>query len=72
MKLEGDIPAACRDGTGQLHVLSAVCPHLGCAVAWNDAEKNWDCPCHGSRFCADGSLIAGPAEEGLKVVPASP
>lgn len=72
MKLEGDILAACRDETGRLHVLSAVCPHLGCTVAWNDAEKTWDCPCHGSRFCADGSLIAGPAEEGLKVVPASP
>lgn len=33
------------------------CPHLGCALKWNAAERTWDCPCHGSRFEKDGTLI---------------
>ncbi len=37
------------------------CPHLGCALKWNQAEHSWDCPCHGSRFDADGGLIDNPA-----------
>ena len=39
-----------RDERGELHRRSAVCPHLGCIVAWNPAASTWDCPCHGSRF----------------------
>jgi glycine/D-amino acid oxidase-like deaminating enzyme/nitrite reductase/ring-hydroxylating ferredoxin subunit len=54
-----------RDGNGKLHEFSAACPHLGCVVQWNGAEKSWDCPCHGSRFGADGRLIQGPATKGL-------
>jgi Rieske Fe-S protein len=53
--------AAYRDPTGELHVLSPVCPHLGCYVNWNEAEKSWDCPCHGSRFSPVGKLLNGPA-----------
>jgi glycine/D-amino acid oxidase-like deaminating enzyme/nitrite reductase/ring-hydroxylating ferredoxin subunit len=53
--------AVYRDGKGALHEFSAVCPHLGCVVAWNDAEKSWDCPCHGSRFDALGKVLNGPA-----------
>ena len=37
------------------------CPHLGCALKWNEAEHSWDCPCHGSRFDEDGGLIDNPA-----------
>jgi len=54
-----------RDATGSLHERSAVCPHLGCIVAWNPAEKTWDCPCHGSRFDKFGGVINGPANVGL-------
>ena len=54
-----------RDATGELHERSAVCPHLGCIVAWNPAEKTWDCPCHGSRFDKFGEVINGPANIGL-------
>ena len=58
--------AVYRDEAGALHERSAACTHLGCVVAWNDREKSWDCPCHGSRFhCADGHVLNGPAIEGL-------
>lgn len=42
------------------------CPHLGCALKWNEAERTWDCPCHGSRFTKEGSLIDNPASGDLK------
>jgi glycine/D-amino acid oxidase-like deaminating enzyme/nitrite reductase/ring-hydroxylating ferredoxin subunit len=54
-----------RDETGQLHEFSAVCPHLGCIVEWNNSEKTWDCPCHGSRFNIEGEVINGPANSNL-------
>ncbi|MGE0865470.1 MAG: FAD-dependent oxidoreductase [Vicinamibacterales bacterium] len=57
--------AVYRDATGELHEKSAACPHLGCIVAWNAAEKTWDCPCHGSRFGKFGDVINGPANTGL-------
>jgi glycine/D-amino acid oxidase-like deaminating enzyme/nitrite reductase/ring-hydroxylating ferredoxin subunit len=57
--------AVYRDATGALHEKSAVCPHLGCIVQWNPAEKTWDCPCHGSRFDRFGTVINGPANVGL-------
>lgn len=43
------------------------CPHLGCALKWNQAERSWDCPCHGSRFSEDGKLLDNPATDGLKI-----
>lgn len=45
--------------------LSLVCPHLGAVVRWNNAERSWDCPAHGSRFSPDGQLLEGPAKRGL-------
>jgi Rieske Fe-S protein len=57
--------AVYRDATGAVHERSAVCPHLGCIVGWNPAEKTWDCPCHGSRFDKFGEVINGPANVGL-------
>ena len=58
--------AAYRDQNGGLHEHSAVCPHLGCIVAWNTTEQSWDCPCHGSRFDkVDGHVLTGPAIVGL-------
>jgi glycine/D-amino acid oxidase-like deaminating enzyme/nitrite reductase/ring-hydroxylating ferredoxin subunit len=57
--------AAYRDEGGTLHVLSANCTHMGCTVKWNTAERSWDCPCHGSRFHFDGTVLQGPALDGL-------
>ena len=53
--------AVYKDPGGRVVELSAVCRHLGCIVEWNGAEKTWDCPCHGSRFTAEGRVVNGPA-----------
>ncbi|HEU0053652.1 MAG TPA: FAD-dependent oxidoreductase, partial [Longimicrobium sp.] len=59
--------AVYRDEGGALHRRVANCTHLGCIVQWNGEEKSWDCPCHGSRFSADGSeVLNGPALVPLK------
>lgn len=57
--------AVYKDPQGQTHACSAICPHLGCVVHWNNLETSWDCPCHGSRFDAYGHLLAGPANSDL-------
>lgn len=49
-----------KDASGQLIVLSAVCPHLGCTVPWNEKEKKFICPCHQGTFEPDGKLVSGP------------
>jgi glycine/D-amino acid oxidase-like deaminating enzyme/nitrite reductase/ring-hydroxylating ferredoxin subunit len=58
--------AVSRDDRGELHAVSAVCTHLRCLVAWNPAERSWDCPCHGSRFGQDGEVLEGPAVRPLE------
>ena len=50
---------------GRVCEVSAKCTHLGGIVRWNDLERSWDCPLHGSRFAADGTLLEGPASEPL-------
>jgi glycine/D-amino acid oxidase-like deaminating enzyme/nitrite reductase/ring-hydroxylating ferredoxin subunit len=65
----GDKVAAYRDEDGGLHAVSPVCTHLGCLVAFNTAEKSWDCPCHGSRFTVDGEVLQGPATHDLEHKP---
>lgn len=60
--------AVYRDEQGTVHEMLAVCPHLGCIVHWNNVDKTWDCPCHGSRFDCRGTVINGPANQGLSEV----
>ncbi|WP_423923583.1 FAD-dependent oxidoreductase [Frigoribacterium sp. 2-23] len=57
----GLVPVARSTVEGRVCSLSAVCPHLGGIVTWNDAERSWDCPLHGSRFDADGRVLEGPS-----------
>jgi glycine/D-amino acid oxidase-like deaminating enzyme/nitrite reductase/ring-hydroxylating ferredoxin subunit len=57
--------AVYRDAEGRIHERSAACTHLKCVVNWNDLEKSWDCPCHGSRFDPYGAVLNGPAIEPL-------
>jgi glycine/D-amino acid oxidase-like deaminating enzyme/nitrite reductase/ring-hydroxylating ferredoxin subunit len=64
-RVRGKLYAAHRDEAGELHVLSARCTHLGCIVGWNAADRAWECPCHGSRFAGDGTLVQGPATADL-------
>lgn len=60
--------AVYRDGDGSLRALSARCTHLGCLVDFNDAERSWDCACHGSRFDTHGRVLEGPATRPLQPV----
>ena len=60
--------AVYRDDAGAIHERSAVCVHLGCIVDWNSKEKTWDCPCHGSRYDANGKVFQGPANSDLRLV----
>jgi glycine/D-amino acid oxidase-like deaminating enzyme/nitrite reductase/ring-hydroxylating ferredoxin subunit len=64
----GEKAAVYRDPSGEVVIRSATCTHMGCVVAWNPAERTWDCPCHGSRFTPAGEVVAGPAESPLPAV----
>ena len=66
---QGQKVAAYRGIDGVLALRSATCTHMACLVGWNDAERTWDCPCHGSRFTTDGDVISGPAEKPLAEIP---
>jgi Rieske Fe-S protein len=66
VEIAGEKTAVFRDEHGLLHAVSPVCTHMGCLVAFNNAEKTWDCPCHGSRFDKDGNVLNGPAAHVLE------
>lgn len=63
---EGNKVALYKDEHGKVFAVDPVCPHAGCLVAWNSAEKSWDCPCHGGRYAPDGCWLTGPAKKGLQ------
>lgn len=65
VSVNGEKLAVYRDDQGSLHLVSSVCTHMGCIVHWNNAEKTWDCPCHGSRFDIHGEVLEGPAFKNL-------
>jgi nucleotide-binding universal stress UspA family protein/nitrite reductase/ring-hydroxylating ferredoxin subunit len=65
VRADGRRVAAYRDEDGRIHAVSPRCTHMGCTVDWNDADKTWDCPCHGSRYTFDGEVIRSPATNPL-------
>jgi len=66
IEFEGEKLGAYRDEKDELHFVEVACTHLGCIVKWNNDEKSWDCPCHGSRFNHQGEVLNGPANEPLR------
>lgn len=68
VQVNGKRAGAYKDEHGELHMVDTTCSHMGCELEWNDAERTWDCPCHGSRFSYDGEVIEGPAKHGLKQI----
>jgi glycine/D-amino acid oxidase-like deaminating enzyme/nitrite reductase/ring-hydroxylating ferredoxin subunit len=65
--LKGDKVGVYKDENGNVTAVAATCPHLACIVNWNNAEKSWDCPCHGARFTCEGKVIQGPALKDLEL-----
>jgi glycine/D-amino acid oxidase-like deaminating enzyme/nitrite reductase/ring-hydroxylating ferredoxin subunit len=68
VKYEGKKLAIYKDPEGRVHALNPVCTHAKCIVDWNNAEKSWDCPCHGARYDIDGKVLTGPARKDLERV----
>jgi glycine/D-amino acid oxidase-like deaminating enzyme/nitrite reductase/ring-hydroxylating ferredoxin subunit len=68
VKYEGERLALYKDENGKVHALNPVCTHAKCIVAWNGAEKTWDCPCHGARYSIEGQVLTGPARKGLQKI----
>ncbi len=57
-----------KDEKGKLYAVKPVCSHLGCELSWNNLEKTWDCPCHGSRFTYEGKSIYDPSIYDLEII----
>ena len=64
--LHGEKAAVYKDPQGTIHSLNRTCMHMGCMVNWNNAELSWDCPCHGSRYDAEGRVIHSPTVKDLE------
>ncbi len=58
-----------KGATGELGVLSAICPHMGCTVAWHDAQNQFYCPCHASVFTPEGVHVSGPSPRDMDALP---
>jgi nitrite reductase/ring-hydroxylating ferredoxin subunit len=67
VRIGGKVIGAYRDEQGQYHFVKPVCTHVGCDLVFNEGDRVWDCPCHGSQFDVDGSVIHGPACKDLEV-----
>jgi Rieske Fe-S protein len=65
VSIDGHKAAAFRDENGSVRAVSPICTHRGCQVQFNNAERTWDCPCHGSRYDVEGKVIHGPAVRDL-------
>lgn len=66
-KINGKEVAIYVDEQKKEHIVDALCPHMHCKLIFNEMEKTWDCPCHGSRFDIDGNVIEGPSQYDIKI-----
>ena len=65
---DGKMLGLYKDQDHQIHAVNPACTHIKCTMAWNAAEKSWDCPCHGSRFSVDGVTLTAPARRDLQKI----
>jgi Rieske Fe-S protein len=63
---DGVVPTGTSTVDGRTCSVVALCTHVGGTLKWNDAERSWDCPLHGSRFAPDGQVLEGPATRPLR------
>lgn len=68
IEIRGEKVGVYKDINGKIFAVKPVCTHLGCILNWNDADKTWDCPCHGSRFDYKGRNINNPAIKDLEKI----
>jgi Rieske Fe-S protein len=65
---EGQKVGIYKNEAGKIFAINPVCVHAGCIVSWNNAEKSWDCPCHGARYSYTGGVVNGPALHDLEQI----
>ena len=68
IKINGTNVGVYKDTSGNIYAVKPVCSHLGCTLTWNNLDKTWDCPCHGSRFDYMGNNIYDPANKSLEIL----
>jgi glycine/D-amino acid oxidase-like deaminating enzyme/nitrite reductase/ring-hydroxylating ferredoxin subunit len=68
VKYESNSVGIYKDENGKLFAVNPSCSHIKCTIGWNNAEKSWDCPCHGSRFSYTGELLTAPARKDLEII----
>lgn len=66
MRINGTRAGVYKDLSGNVQIVDTTCTHMGCELNWNQGERTWDCPCHGSRFSTKGDVLEGPAKSPLK------
>lgn len=67
IEIEGEKVGAYKDKEGKIYTIVPKCAHLGCELSWNNLDKTWDCPCHGSRYDYTGKMLYGPTVKDLYI-----
>ena len=66
VEINGDKLGVFKEKGGKIYTIKPICKHLGCELSWNNLDKTWDCPCHGSRYDYKGNLLYGPSVKNLE------